>query len=145
MPQDLSTWKVPSYVNKYISCCFSNHISNLPDQRYLLISSLNNQIQIIDITTEEEVKRFCGHVNSQRLVDVSYHYDSYSDKVFILSGSEDGNVCIWDLDDDNSQCQRIQIFNSPNAVVNTFTLSKSGILCVSGYPDEDNKIYCLKS
>ena len=44
----------------------------MSNNNYVLISSLNNQIQVLDLISEQEVSKYTGHKNSQ------YEYNYFS-------------------------------------------------------------------
>lgn len=71
-----------------------------------MISSFNNQIQIIDLITEEEVKRFTGHKHSNYLIDLCFYckedHDGNNDNYFVVSGSEDGAIYSWNIEEKNA-------------------------------------------
>jgi len=63
------------------------------DGQCVLVSSVKNTIKLFDKSTGELLSEFSGHINRE------YRLDScldHSDK-YVLSGSENGMVYIWDL------------------------------------------------
>lgn len=111
---------------------------------YILVSSLNNQIQIMDIINEEEVQRFNGHLNSNYLVDVELF--SGNNKHIIISGSEDGNICLWDMENP-SEPHRLpsDMLNNPEGnIVNCLDINKAGLMATSCFPYSDNSINLIQ-
>lgn len=68
-------------------------VSFTRDGGCLLVSSLGNSIRLLDKLTGEMLAEYSGHLNR------NYRLDScmdFSDQ-FVLSGSENGCVCVWDM------------------------------------------------
>mmetsp|Transcript_9467 Transcript_9467/g.24420 ORF Transcript_9467/g.24420 Transcript_9467/m.24420 type:complete len:333 (-) Transcript_9467:99-1097(-) len=63
------------------------------DQNCLLASTLNSTIRLLDRDTGESLAEYSGHRNIEYKVDsVLSHNDAY-----VISGSENGDVCYWEL------------------------------------------------
>jgi WD40 repeat protein len=118
---------------------FSNQAIFLPDMNYFLISSLNNQIQINDLIEEEEVIKYTGHANSTHLVDLCLIKDP-SDESYLISGSEDGCIYYWNIQESEGQKVKINTLTD-NQIINCISTNNNGILACSGYPNDDNNIY----
>jgi WD40 repeat protein len=100
---------------------------------HLLISTLNNQIQVLDLNKDEEVIKFSGHVNSNYLVDL--HVFEQDDKVYLISGSEDGCLYVWNVE--GGEAKKIPIEDN-NCTMNCITMNKSGILATAGFNCNEN-------
>jgi mitogen-activated protein kinase organizer 1 len=69
------------------SVCFSR------DEQCILVSSLDNKLRLLDKSSGEVLNEYKGHVNSDYKLDsVLSHTDGH-----VVSGSEDGRICFWDL------------------------------------------------
>jgi len=118
---------------------------------YLLISSLNNQIQIINILDEEEVIKFIGHANSGHLVDLCFvnnnSMDDENGKTFLISGSEDGKFYYWDVMESEGRHINMEGYLDGNheenqsLIVNCISSNNNGLVACAGYPKSDNNIY----
>lgn len=143
----------------------------LPDGNHAVVSSLNSQIQVVDLKSEEEILRFTGHQNTNYLLDFDFatkftnhsveaiqtldriegdetlDYNKLSLKRYLsesmtlLAGSEDGNIHVWDFSQPESTCK----YNLNNDV------SKMGLdaqqdLCVySLSANFDSSLICVLS
>lgn len=67
-----------------------------------MLSSFNNQIQIINLSTGEEVKRFTGHKHTSHLIDLCFYCKDDNDDYFVVSGSEDGAIYSWNIEEKNA-------------------------------------------
>jgi WD40 repeat protein len=122
-----------------------SNASFLPDMKHLLISTLNNQIQVTDLYREEEVTKFQGHLNSNFLLDTKFM--EIEDEIYLLSGSEDFAFYVWEVSDNSN------ILNNSNSNyfkkevpvknLNCLTSNSEGLICVSGFP-ESNNIFLMK-
>jgi mitogen-activated protein kinase organizer 1 len=68
-------------------------ISLSHDGNCILVGCLNNSIRLLDKSTGEHLSTYTGHKN------LTYKIDSClsNDDAYVLSGSEDNNIHIWDL------------------------------------------------
>lgn len=146
----------------------------LPDNNYVISSTLNNKIQVIDITSEKELIEFKGHMNTNYLLDFDFIYtynNKYKDNVsnlisdieksqsfnfnqnslrryfyeelYLVSGSEDGCIYIWDVENVNNRyCYDLNINlnlnnNSLEKVNNIYSLSVNKdneyLCCICNY------------
>jgi COMPASS component SWD3 len=71
-------------------------VSFSPNGQYILASSLDNKIRLWDQAKARCVRTLEGHQNEQFCIFSNWFLKS-SDICWILSGSEDGSVCVWDL------------------------------------------------
>lgn len=72
------------------------------DQNCVLASTLNSTIRLLDKETGELLSEYTGHKNDDYKLDSALsHNDAY-----VVSGSEDGDVCIWDLVSGNTVFRR---------------------------------------
>lgn len=72
-------------------------VSFTKDGQCLLISSINDTIKLFDKSSGELLQEFRGHINKDYRIDAVLNN---SDK-FVLSGSENGFVYVWDLVEGN--------------------------------------------
>jgi len=116
---------------------------------YLLISSLNNQIQIINLLDEEEMIKYSGHANSGHLVDLCFISDQSMDieNTYLVSGSEDGRFYYWDVQESEGKSIKLEgvidddnEIGKENAIVNSISTNNNGIIACSAYPKGDNSI-----
>ena len=133
--------------------------------KHMVISTFNNQIQLFDCINEEVVGTYIGHQNSAYPLDFDFltSLKSTSD-IFLLSGSENGSVCYWNLTQNQSNCSSFDVFgkdisnilntnqipsfntgesenNYKSNTVNCITNSKDNdLFACSGFPDSDYKI-----
>jgi WD40 repeat protein len=102
---------------------------------HLLISTLNNQIQVLDLNKDEEVIKFSGHVNSNFLVDLQVYEND--NNVYLISGSEDGYLYLWNVEGQNLEPKKFQVEES-TCTINCITMNKSGILATAGFNCNEN-------
>lgn len=115
---------------------------------YILISSLNSQIQIINLLDEEEMIKYTGHVNSGHLVDTCFikDKDMDSDSTYLLSGSEDGQFYYWDVQEAEGKSVRYEGIvdeydtSKDNIIVNCLSTNNNGNIACSAFPKGDNSI-----
>lgn len=120
-----------------------NSCSILPNENYVMLSSFNNQIDIIDIVTEEEVKKFGGYKHTNYLIDCGI-YKNIKGKYCVLSGDEEGNLCSWDTKGDGNPIKyKVKPENENNMVVNTLD-KVNDIVAVAGFNDKTNSVYLFK-
>ncbi|XJO72166.1 hypothetical protein BDV3_003321 [Batrachochytrium dendrobatidis] len=74
-----------------ISARFSN------DGNCILVNTLDSKIRLFDKETGELLSEYTGHKNSDYRVVSTF---SYTD-AHVISGSEDGRICMWDLVEGN--------------------------------------------
>lgn len=101
---------------------------------------MNNQIQILNVLTEEEINRYTGHSNSRYIIDNCIYYSQYHDKNILISGSEEGKLHAWDMLEDQLLSSYDVDFSNENVSINNLTLNNNGLLAASGFPDYDNII-----
>jgi WD40 repeat protein len=113
------------------------------DNNFLLVSSLNNQIQVIDIIKEEEIAKFTGHVHSRFLMDISTYYTNTEEKAFIFTGSEDGHIYYWNVEEDDI-CYKLKTNFLENTSINCMSHNNADLIICSGFPDIKNSINVIK-
>jgi WD40 repeat protein len=117
---------------------------------YLLISSLNSQIQIINLLDEEEMIKYTGHVNSGHLVDNCFvnNIDIETENTYLVSGSEDGKLCYWDVQESDAKCVRLEGISDENEkeniIVNCISSNNNGLIACSSYPRGHNSVLFYK-
>jgi mitogen-activated protein kinase organizer 1 len=63
------------------------------DEKCICISTLDDHVRLLDRATGELLNSYSGHINSNLQVG---HCISNDDS-YVISGSEDGSIHIWDL------------------------------------------------
>ena len=63
---------------------------------HMLFGSMNSTMGLYDYQNEL-LKSYKGHKNEHFCIDAKFIKNKHSNKYMILSGSEDGKVCGWDL------------------------------------------------
>lgn len=86
------------------------------DKNCILVNCLNNSLRLIDKEEGELLNTFVGHKNAEYKVEGCLS----SDDAYVLSGSEDGLIYIWDLVDAK--------------VVRTLTGHKKSVCSLSYHP-----------
>jgi len=79
---------VSDYVGDTVSCVVFTR-----DGQCVLVSCVNSTLKLLDKTTGELLQEFSGHINKEYRLECCL--DS-SDK-YVLSGSENGQIYVWDL------------------------------------------------
>ena len=93
-----------------------------------MISTLNNQIQVLDLINEIEVSKYIGHKNCQYLLDLKILTTS-KDDILLLSGSEDNKVYVWNVEDGmDFQSFYVNQERSTDRILNCLSLSSSSNL-----------------
>lgn len=77
------------------------HAQFSPNSRYVLFGTLDSTLRLYDYASERCVKTYSGHV-SRRFCSVAAfgrQHTSYSSSAppLLLCGSEDGRVCVWNM------------------------------------------------
>lgn len=65
------------------------------DHACILASTLDNTIRLLDKDKGELFQEYSGHKNAEYKIDSRLSYDD----AYVVSGSEDGRICYWDLVD----------------------------------------------
>lgn len=63
------------------------------DGNCLLASSLDSTLRLIDKETGDLLSKYTGHINHSFMLDSIFDVTD----AYVISGSEDGRVCFWDL------------------------------------------------
>ena len=116
-----------------------NSCTVLPNEDYLMISSFNSQIEIVDIVTEEEVKKFHGGKHTNYICDCGV-YNS-NDNNYIVSGDEGGNLCVWDVNGDENNCSTVNVSNG-KFMVNSVAVGD--VVACAGNDDREFGIYVYR-
>ena len=116
-----------------------NSCTVLPNERYVMLNAFNSQIEIIDIVTEEEIKKFKGHKHSNYLVDCDY-YKGKNGKYYVVSGDEEGKMWNWEVKGEGKKYVKV---GDGNMVVNAVDTCE-GLVAVSGVNDVNNAVYLFK-
>lgn len=129
----------------------------MPDEKTILVSSLNNEISLFDILSEETISKYKGHKNSEYLIEFDiicqtkieeklskltkdYNFNEksiqmyLSDQIVLVSGSEDGNLHFWDFYDMNYHFYKNISQINNKSIINNVTINKdSSLLACSIY------------
>lgn len=116
-----------------------NSCTVLPNEKYVMLNAFNSQIEIIDIVSEEEIKKFTGHKHCNYLVDCDY-YRSRNGKFYVVSGDEEGMMWNWEVKGTKKKCVTV---GEGNMVVNALDTTE-GLVAVSGVNDVNNAVYLFK-
>ncbi|TPX35046.1 hypothetical protein SmJEL517_g02394 [Synchytrium microbalum] len=109
------------------SVCYSN------DKNCLLISTLDSTVRLMDKDNGQVLNEYKGHLNKEyRVTSCLSHTDAY-----ILSGSEDGRIVIWDLVDGSL----VRILKGHDRVVSAIAYAPKMPVAVSGSIDGVVKVW----
>ncbi|KAH8881530.1 WD domain-containing protein [Thozetella sp. PMI_491] len=67
-------------------------ISVSHDSRFLLVNQVDGIAQLIDIASRESIQKYTGGMGGEYTIRSSF---GGANESFVISGSEDGNLCIW--------------------------------------------------
>ncbi|KAK0412287.1 hypothetical protein QR680_006130 [Steinernema hermaphroditum] len=81
-----------------------------PNGRYILVAKHNSRMHMVDSKKERVVRTYSGHQNSQYCLVADF---SITGKKWIVSGSEDGCLYIWDM----QTCEIVQVIRGNGDVV----------------------------
>lgn len=125
-----------------------------PNNRYLLVSTLDGRIRLWDYLTSRSVKTFTGHTNTKYACTSAFSITST--RPVCVSGSDNGTVHVWDV----SSRDMVAALNAaapsttsgspvpPSPVPGTMEVDVPGtvmqgsaadepVLCVDAHPTED--------
>ena len=115
------------------SCCL------MPNEDYIMLNAFEGRNEIVNISNEEEVKKYTGNKHQSYLIDCSI-YNSSNGSYHIICGDEDGYLCSWNILS-TSQCKKHPINTS--CVINSMDYSQ-GVIACAGLNDNTNSVYLLK-
>jgi WD40 repeat protein len=126
-----------------------NSINLLPNEDFILLSAFNNNLNIINVVNEKEIKKFSGHKHKKFLIDCGIYYDVNNNKNYIFSGDEDGFLCCWNCKENNENPFKKKIIEGENClsvldVYNDFSNSDNNIVACGLNGDKNNSIYVTK-
>ncbi|XP_064387082.1 WD repeat domain-containing protein 83-like [Halichondria panicea] len=75
-------------IGQSVTCVSHSH-----DGHCVLVSTLDSKLRLFDKDSGEMLNEYSGHVNSDYKLDSCLSQDDSH----VISGSEDGRVCFWDL------------------------------------------------
>ena len=87
----------------------------------------------MNVNTEDELVKFTGHINNSYLLDTTIV--EKDDNTYLLSGSEDGTIHIWNVE--NGVGNKVPIGDN-NMIFNCLTSNKKGIFASSAFPTNNN-------
>ncbi|KAK0652268.1 WD40-repeat-containing domain protein [Cercophora newfieldiana] len=67
-------------------------VSISQDSRFLLVNKTDGEAQLIDIATRDAIQKYRGHFGGEYTIRSGF---GGANESFVISGSEDGMVCIW--------------------------------------------------
>jgi hypothetical protein len=94
------------------------HIKFTPDGEYICCATNENTIQITNAWDDKVVKKLSGEINEQG--DTTFKIDISQDSRYLMSGSESGDVLIWNI--------------NSGEIVNTLKNHPSNSTCVKFSP-----------
>ena len=79
-----------------------SHVSFSPNSQFILASSLNSEIKLWSYATGKALREFRGHGNVKYSLATQFlswpmRASQGAPKEYVLSGTEDGKLCGWDL------------------------------------------------
>eukprot|EP01080_Neovahlkampfia_damariscottae_P005079 gene5079-8679_t len=104
-----------------------------PNGKYILATSLDSMIYLLDYVSCKRVKKFKGHLNQKFCI-----FCCFCDE-YIISGSEDNFIYIWDIQT-KEVLQKISGHSKPVLAVDSFSNDKVKLLA-SGSIDGIIKIF----
>ncbi|MGB3346188.1 MAG: tetratricopeptide repeat protein, partial [Candidatus Humimicrobiia bacterium] len=114
------------------------------DGKYIVSGSNDNTLKLWDINTGECLRTFKGHKGWVKSIDVSKlskPVGRTKKKQYIISGSDDGTIKLWDLN--NGEC--LLTFEGHKYGINTIAFSKDDRYIISGSSDNTIKLWDLNS
>jgi len=108
--------------------CFS------PNSEYVLLSSLDSSIHLLDIKTGSTEKKYTGHTNTQYRIELGFINNN------VYASSENGMICVWDLQSEEIE-DSIPISKNPILAV-SFTKNGDHLATTTG--GEENTLIISK-
>lgn len=107
-----------------------------PNGRYLLLSALDGRLRLWDYVAGKKMKTYSGHMNGRFCVAASFLAPAPAPQLgaasgasaaaagrqYVVSGSEDGRVCVWDV--------------ASRALVSSWVAHDSVLLAVDAHPSK---------
>ena len=143
-----------------------NNVLLLENENYVLLNNFNSSLEIMDVVSEEQIKKFGGHKHLNYCTDCyCYTYEKRGKRNdLIFTGDEEGNLCYYNVREDGMKCNKISlkdkikidndinINNKIPIVVNCLDISKNkecneigkNIIACSVMGDLNNSILLLK-
>ena len=126
-----------------------NNICLLPNEEFVLLSSFDNNLNVINVVNEMEIKKFSGCKHKKYLVDCGVYYDGNNNKNYIISGDEEGYLCCWDIKENSENPYKKKIIEGENClnvldIYNDFSNSDNNIIACAINGDKTNSIYITK-
>jgi len=126
---DVKTGKsVRSFLNSNLGVCYAKFS---PNSKFILMGSFDDTWKLINSTSGDVVKTYTGHQFNDYCIFGSFFL--HNDKKYIISGSADNSVYIWDL---NSR-ELIQSLPGHNDVVVAVAGHSTQSIIASGALDAD--------
>ncbi|KAL1732866.1 WD40-repeat-containing domain protein [Schizophyllum commune] len=103
----INTYQRPAYptnISKVLPDASSNIARFDPSGRFVAAGALNGVVRVWDLETKDFVRLLRGHVD--RITTLDWSRNSR----YLLTGSADWNVAIWDLQDRTKPAQRMMTF-----------------------------------
>lgn len=133
----------------------------LPDEKTILVSSINNEICLFDIFSEETISKFKGHTNNHYILDFDLITKNLlektgnisndlninekslqmylSEEIMLISGSEDGALHLWDFYNSNTHFKYDFGLINNKSIINNVSINKdSSLLAFSLYYESEN-------
>jgi len=116
------------------------------DGQYIISGSSDKTLKLWDLNTRECLRTFVGHKEWVKAVDITWSIGSVNITTgkqypFIISGSDDNTLKLWDLNSGNC----LRSFWGHKYGINAIAISKDDRYVVSGSSDNTLKLWDLNS
>ena len=90
-----------------------NNVLLLENENYVLLNNFNSSLEIMDVVSEEQIKKFGGHKHLNYCTDCCFYtYEKRGKRNdFIFTGDEEGNLCYYNVREDGMKCNKISLKN----------------------------------
>jgi len=88
-----------------------NNVLLLENENYVLLNNFNSSLEIMDVVSEEQIKKFGGHKHCYYCTDCClYTYEERGKRNdLIFTGDEEGNICFYNVREEGTKCNKISI------------------------------------
>ena len=88
-----------------------NNVLLLENENYVLLNNFNSSLEIMDVVSEEQIKKFGGHKHCNYCTDCClYTYEERGKRNdLIFTGDEEGNICFYNVREEGTKCNKISI------------------------------------
>lgn len=114
------------------------HVKFSPNGHFVLVETLNESVQLWNYKESKVAKTYIGHRNNRYSIHSTF-VTTLHGVVYVVSGSEDGSVYIWDLK--SMKCvQRLNHGDSQTDIVRSVSSHPTKNLLASGALREDQNL-----